>query len=250
MRERPTGGPIRLLTPADLPRCMALKDEAGWNQTVADWLKLLRIAPEGCFGIDCEDTLAATTTAVSYGAAFAWIGMVLTGAPFRRRGFASALIHHAIAHCERQHVGWIGLDATDQGRPVYERAGFIAQRPIERWLRAGSAAPRQFEPECFRSGGAVAHARPGSRAAYFGPCRGDDIAAVRQMLHEFLKRHVDEPVMWDLFPENEHAVDLAHAYAFAPVRRLTRMTRAVAGGPAGAGIDIVRTYAIAGFELG
>ena len=59
-------GLIRLLTPADIPAAMRLKQAAGWNQTVAGWNTILRLAPETCFGLEYDCTLAATT-AVCHG---------------------------------------------------------------------------------------------------------------------------------------------------------------------------------------
>ena len=67
----------RLLRAGDLAGAMRLKAAAGWNQTEADWLRLFKLAPEGCFGIDVDGQLAATATAVAYGAEVAWIGMAL-----------------------------------------------------------------------------------------------------------------------------------------------------------------------------
>jgi len=32
---------FRLMTAADIPQAMQLKDAAGWNQTRADWLRFL-----------------------------------------------------------------------------------------------------------------------------------------------------------------------------------------------------------------
>ena len=131
---------VRLLRPADVPACLALSGEAGWNQTPEDWLELLKEAPDGCFGIDSDGQLAATTTAVCYGSTLAWIGMVLTMSRCRRRGFASALMEHTLQFLERKHVAWIKLDATDLGRPVYQRFGFEDECAVERWQRPGRPA--------------------------------------------------------------------------------------------------------------
>ena len=55
---------IRIITQADISGAMRLKEAAGWNQTEQDWRNLLHLAPDGCFGIDVNGVLAATTTAV------------------------------------------------------------------------------------------------------------------------------------------------------------------------------------------
>ena len=114
---------------------MRLKEAAGWNQTEADWLSLIRLAPATCFGLEYEGVLAATTTAMLYKQKLAWIGMVLTYPGYRRRGFGRTLMQHALAVLAERGVEWIKLDATDMGSPLYRDLGFVDETPIERWSR-------------------------------------------------------------------------------------------------------------------
>ena len=125
----------RLLTPNDLPQAMLLKEAAGWNQTRQDWGNVLALAPDGCFGMECDGVLASTTTAVCYGCELAWIGMVLTHPEYRGRGLARGLMEHTLENLEARQVAWIKLDATDMGRPLYLRLGFEDECVIERWGR-------------------------------------------------------------------------------------------------------------------
>ncbi|MEJ7608085.1 MAG: hypothetical protein WKF37_17910 [Bryobacteraceae bacterium] len=69
---------MRLLTKQDIRSMMALKNSAGWNQTEDDLRRVLRLQPDGCFGIEMEGRLAASASVVCYGSELAWIGMVLT----------------------------------------------------------------------------------------------------------------------------------------------------------------------------
>jgi GNAT superfamily N-acetyltransferase len=92
---------VRALAVSDIPAVMALKDAAGWNQTAADWKSLLELAPECCFGIECDGKLAATTTAICYGGELAWIGMVVTDPVHRRRGLARCLLEHTLQYLSR-----------------------------------------------------------------------------------------------------------------------------------------------------
>src|SRR5260221_6148539 len=118
---------------------MRLKDAAGWNQTAADWQRVLALEPDGCFAIECDGQVRATTTAVCFGEELAWVGMVLTDAQYRGRGFARRLMEHTLAYVRGKRVAWIKLDATDMGRPVYERLGFDDDGAIGRLIRqAGS----------------------------------------------------------------------------------------------------------------
>lgn len=266
---------IRLLNPDDLSAAMRLKDAAGWNQTERDWANLLKLEPEGCFGIDCGGRLAATTTAVCYGRELAWIGMVLTDPEFRGRGFARALMEHALAWLERRGVGCVKLDATDMGRPLYEKLGFVAEGAVERWGRepspAGQAlvipppgfsagldreafgadrsaalAAARTESMCIE-GVAYSMARPGSKAVYFGPCVSTAAKPASVLLKIFVALHQNESIYLDLLPSNRNAVKLAEECRFRRLRSLVRMVR-----PAGAQVDNndQYVYAIAGFEFG
>src|SRR5579862_3873502 len=95
-----TGGmwSVRLLEQRHIPQALGLSEAAGWNQTAADWERLLALAPHGCFGIEMDGILAATTTAICYGQDLAWIGMVLTASEYRRRALARTLLHHALGY--------------------------------------------------------------------------------------------------------------------------------------------------------
>src|SRR5437879_10706099 len=121
---------------------MRLKEAAGWNQTAADWQRVLGLEPDGCFAIECDGQVRATTTAVCFGKELAWVGMVLTDTQYRGRGFARQLMEHALAHLREKRVAWIKLDATDMGRPLYERLGFREEGTVERWIRPAGVVPQ------------------------------------------------------------------------------------------------------------
>jgi GNAT superfamily N-acetyltransferase len=270
---------IRALTAADLAAAMRLKDDAGWNQTEEDWRNVLALAPDGCFGIDVDERLAATATAVCYGSDLAWIGMVLTDAAYRGRGLARALMEHAMKYIEARGIAWTKLDATDMGRPLYLKLGFVDECAVERWRRppgpldayAGgiSTAPlalgldytafgadrsallRTLERYSWvTSEGGHAFMRPGSRATYLGPCVASGPEEARELILRLLVRHSFEPVFWDLLPGNEAAAAIAREFGFERVRSLVRMARP--------GTPNARTFehrddlafAIAGFEYG
>ena len=38
---------LRIMTMADIPAGMRLKEIAGWNQTAADWKRFLEASPKG-----------------------------------------------------------------------------------------------------------------------------------------------------------------------------------------------------------
>lgn len=260
----------RTLKVRDIPALMTLKASAGWNQTEEDLRRCLRLEPDGCFGIEADGVLVASATAVCYGPDLAWIGMVLTLPQYRGRGLARRLMEHAIRYAGDRTVR---LDASEQGRPLYESLGFVAECPIDRWRREAAPAaaspevlPLTWDPELDRSvfganrsallqdlagcegaslHGAYAFARPGANAAFFGPCIANDPDAAETLFRWFVGRHAHEPAVVDLFPEHAGA-RIASELGFVPFRRLTRMVLC----PAPVTVPDPRIYAIAGFEWG
>ena len=267
---------IRRLCPSDLDGALRLTRAAGWNQLAADWERLLFLEPEGCFVLECDGQIAASTTVLCYGNDLAWVGMVLTAPEFRRRGFAESLIVHALEFAESRKIANLKLDATDSGIELYRKYGFVNECEIERWRRnPGPIEPAGVSPyspdavydrmnfgadrtrllkELAKLGAAsileegYAMGRPGFLAAYFGPCVAKSGAVARRLLHWFLADNAAQPVFWDLFPANKEAVRIAEEFGFSPVRRLTRMVLSHAGAhriPTSADV-----FAIGGFELG
>ncbi|MBL9129414.1 MAG: GNAT family N-acetyltransferase [Verrucomicrobiales bacterium] len=124
---------IRSLSEDDLPFADSLRAVAGWNQTPADWLRFLRLEPEGCFVAEWNRSPVGTATTLVHGPELAWIGMVLVLPEHRNRGIGRALLVHAIEHLQRRGIGCIRLDATPLGLPVYQRLGFRREESLVRW---------------------------------------------------------------------------------------------------------------------
>jgi len=135
---------IRLLFESDIPAAMKLKEAAGWNQTEADWRRLLRLEPEGCFAAIENDRLVGTTTTTTYGDELAWIGMVLVDPQQRRRGIATKLMETALGYLAAKVVV-IKLDATSEGEPVYEKFGFRTESLVQRWRASIKSQPTARE---------------------------------------------------------------------------------------------------------
>jgi GNAT superfamily N-acetyltransferase len=131
---------IRLLDESDIPAAMRLKESAGWNQTESDWRRQLRLEPRGCFCAEIDGVLAGTTTTTTYGSKLAWIGMVLVDPEYRRRRVATRLMQAALDYLSRR-VATVKLDATPDGRLVYENLGFAGESLVERWAGRALAAP-------------------------------------------------------------------------------------------------------------
>ena len=125
---------LRPMTLADIPLGMQLKEQAGWNQTSADWQMLLG-AGTGLVAT-VEGRSVGTATVVPYGDAFSWVGMILVDRGVRRRGIGTALLRAAIA-LAREH-GAARLDATPQGKPLYAGLGFREEYDLVRMMRPGA----------------------------------------------------------------------------------------------------------------
>jgi ribosomal protein S18 acetylase RimI-like enzyme len=269
-------GNLRLLRPGDLDGAVELSRLAGWNQTIDDWQMLLRLDPQGCFGIELDDRIVATTTLLCYGDQLAWIGMVLTKPDYRRRGFAQRLMQTALARAASLRTKSIGLDATPEGQPLYEKLGFETEQVVERWFRDGRQATAAVEPvlslsrpslemdrEAFGADRTVllqelacrnppngtdeayGFSREGARCRYLGPCVALEQRAARLVIEQILLESPETGWYWDLLTANIKAVELAEELGFVAQRRLGRM---VIGNRLAKNDQLV--YAIAGFELG
>lgn len=269
---------LRTVQAEDVPAAFQLSAQAGWNQSEEDWRTLIELAPKTCLAIEVNGQLAATTTLLCYGRRLAWIGMVLTKREFQRRGYARKLFREALRQADEMGIETIKLDATEQGKPLYEQFGFRGEQEIVRWSRpslqpnlgtehfpAGRASPplwRQVDAEYFGAdrltllerlaernppavrGQSYLFSRPGRVSAYLGPCVGDNPEDARDLILTWVNNSACS-WFWDLFPGNRQAATLASELAFVPQRRLLRMAR---GKELSENLDAI--YAIAGFELG
>lgn len=133
---------VRPLGDGNLTDAIRLSTIAGWNQTDADWRRLLQLEPDGCYAALDGERLVATTTTTRYGRDLAWIGMVLVDPDHRRRGIATRLVRQGLDHLDGCEVATVKLDATPAGQPVYEALGFEVESRIERWERGAPAVER------------------------------------------------------------------------------------------------------------
>jgi len=137
---------LRTMTMLDVPAGVRLNQIAGWNQTGSDWERFLRVSPGGCFVAELNGQVCGTVTTISFQSRFAWIGMVLVDPQHRGRGIGTNLLKRAIRHLDDQKISTVKLDATPQGKPLYEKLGFVAEYEIERWTlhRPPPDAPKSF----------------------------------------------------------------------------------------------------------
>ena len=127
---------VRLLRESDIPAALRLNELARWNQTENDWLRLLRLEPNGCFCATMDGDVVGTTTTTTYRPELAWIGMVLVDPERRQLGIATKLMNVAMVYLTKTEVTTIKLDATGVGFPLYQKLGFKEESLIERWAGA------------------------------------------------------------------------------------------------------------------
>lgn len=127
---------IDRLTADDVDAAWTLSRQAGWNQTRADWQRLLELFPETCFAGRVGGDVVATSTLATYDATVGWIGMVLVDEDHRRQGYGSQIFERALRAGLDSNLDIIGLDATDSGRTVYEQYEFETVVGVDRWSGA------------------------------------------------------------------------------------------------------------------
>jgi len=251
------------MTVEDIPQAMQLKDAAGWNQTTTDWARFLSASPERCFVAEYRGDIIGTSATIIYEGRFAWIGMVIVDKQYRGQGIGTALLERAISFLDSQRVPTMKLDATPQGKPLYEKFGFISEYEIERWMLNRTAkenalknGPTSIEDvllidrEVFgadRSGllrslaqeaphltlvdqqdGKItgySFGRLGSRADHMGPWVAHNEDVAERLLNLFLLRSSRELIFVDCLRLNPWAVPLVKARGFELSRPLIRMFR-------------------------
>jgi GNAT superfamily N-acetyltransferase len=111
------------MTADDVALGMRLTEQAGWNQTPADWQRCLKLQPDGCFVAEADGVPVGTTVVCVFGTV-AWVAQVLVDAAHRNRGIGTALMRHALAYTDVFNVPTVRLDATPLGEPIYRKLGF------------------------------------------------------------------------------------------------------------------------------
>ena len=273
---------LRSLVSRDLSFAHRLSQLAGWNQTRRDWERFLTLGQGGCFLAEYDGVPAGTATTTCYGSDLAWIGMVLVDPGFRRRGIGTDLLQRAIHYLrDERGISCVRLDATPEGRPLYEGLGFQAEWGLRRWRReaVGNQCNEvllhpEFSDAAFaldklvfgadRSGllrslasGSLAGAslpdgsfgliRDGERAVYLGPVTAASSVSGATLIENLARQCPgDRVIFWDLPDENFIATDMAVSLGFRPVRELTRMWLGDAPAPS----DPLRIFGLAEPGLG
>lgn len=95
-----------------------------------------------------DEKFCGLATAVAYEKS-AWIGNLIVPHNLRGKGYGSHLFKSVLADLLEQEITSIWLTASDQGRSIYEKEGFVEVDCIERWVLppAGEAIGFPLEGE-------------------------------------------------------------------------------------------------------
>jgi GNAT superfamily N-acetyltransferase len=276
---------LRRMEAADIELGMRLKQQAGWNQTTADWRRFLELGGKGCFVAEWDGRPVGTTTTCVFDS-IGWIAMVLVDESFRHRGIATRLMEHALDYLDSQAVTTARLDATPLGRPVYERIGFVAEHELIRLegiasqdvseTAVGPVAGKQVEsliemdrratgtdrrrllerllseqPDGVRvsvdKGTVLSYSmlRAGSRATQIGPAVATTEQAGGSVCDWGYRQCAGQPVFIDVPLQNRPAIEWARSRGLSEQRPFTRMYRGV---PVAEQVDLL--WASSGPEKG
>src|SRR5918998_1566148 len=122
-------------------------DEAGFGPHVARLLAYPRDSPDGeiLVAVTGRGRLVGGACTASFGET-GWIGALGVLPRARRRGIGELLTRASIEWLAERGARTSLLYATDMGRPVYERCGFVAEAPARAWRGTPPPPPGGPDP--------------------------------------------------------------------------------------------------------
>ena len=129
---------IRDFVDADLETADAVLKLAfqGTTSRLHDLRFYRQIQPDGWFVASQEGHFVGMVGATRYGA-FAHVGLMAVHPDVQRQGVGFALMQFLLARLERQQVPMVLLDASQAGRPLYDKLGFVAYDETLMFQRPG-----------------------------------------------------------------------------------------------------------------
>lgn len=170
---------LRDATLDDLPAIAALRKSVGWGVTEWALRAVIGQAHARCLlAVDEADAVAGVGSGIVYGP-MGFIGNMIVAEPHRRRGVASAILGGITTFLEDAGCTRLELNATAEGRPLYERHGFHSR---------GRSTSARIAREALRGGADDAVVRRATAgeldalAAYDRPRFGGDRRVILQQL--------------------------------------------------------------------
>jgi GNAT superfamily N-acetyltransferase len=114
---------LRDLTPADVDVAVALATAQGWRDRRRFYDLVLRTSTSRPRVGLAGGRIVATGVATANGPV-GWLGGIVVDASFRERGYGRAMTENLIELLRAAGCSTVSLEATNAGRPMYERMGF------------------------------------------------------------------------------------------------------------------------------
>lgn len=134
--ERAAGGAaLRVVSNRDSGLAHENELAEGWRREPQELAWRFAADPEGHFVAREGGEVLGTASCLAYEGGLAWVGGMVVKPTARGRGVGRALLRACLAHAEARGARVVGLDATDEGRPLYEAEGFRAVGATPRWSR-------------------------------------------------------------------------------------------------------------------
>ncbi len=135
---------LRPMTPPDVRPAADLVLRGGWGDR-STFLSFAASDPE-CHPVLAELNGEIVGTGVgTRNGTVGWVGAIFVAEAHRRRGLGRALTEAIIEHLELGGCRSLVLVATDVGRPLYERLGFVVDTAYH-VLRAAGLATARLDP--------------------------------------------------------------------------------------------------------
>jgi GNAT superfamily N-acetyltransferase len=176
----PAGLTLREATLGDLPAILSLRESVGW--TPHEWAMRAVIGQGDTIFVVAEDDgggIAAMGSGIVYPPSIGFIGNMVVAPALRRRGVGSEILDAVAGWLSRAGCDRLELNATDEGRPLYERHGFASR---------GTSAAVGISRRALRRLGPASEARPiwledlERLAAYDRPRFGGDRSRLLELL--------------------------------------------------------------------
>jgi ribosomal protein S18 acetylase RimI-like enzyme len=136
---------IRPMTADDLDAAIGLARAQGWRDRTRFYEFVMRVPTCQPVVGTVGDRLVATGLATANGRV-GWLSAIAVEAEFRRRGFGRAVTEELMRRLEAAGCETLSLEATDAGRPMYERMGFRLVSHYHQ-LQADHLAERPAPPQ-------------------------------------------------------------------------------------------------------
>lgn len=136
---------LRDLTAADVDAAVALGTAQGWRDRRLFYELVLRTSTCRPLAGVVGGRMVATGLATASGPV-GWLGAIVVAAEYRGRGFGRAVTEELCRRLRAAGCSTLSLEATDQGRPMYERMGFRLATHYHQ-LQADHLPERPAEPD-------------------------------------------------------------------------------------------------------